>query len=133
MPPYSDSAGMSAAAPAQLRHGSLSMIESLGQSVANIAPTLTPVLNIAVVAGLAGAGSWISYLIATVGMMFVGASIATLAKRHPLSGSYFVYIGRTFGPLAGMLAGWSMICAYIGAGVTTLIGISLILGNFLTA
>ena len=78
----------------QLKHGTLTMIESLGQSIANIAPTLTPALNVAVVAGLAGVGSWISYLISTIGLLFVGASIATLAKRHPLSGSYFVYIAE---------------------------------------
>ena len=109
------------------------MVESLGQSIANIAPTLTPAINITVVAGLAGFGSWISYLIATVGLLFVGAAIATLARRHPLSGSYFVYIGRTVGPLAGMLAGWSMICAYLFAGVAVLLGMSIFLSDFLTA
>jgi amino acid transporter len=116
-----------------LRHGTLSLIETLGQSVANIAPTLTPALNIAVVAGLAGVGSWIGYLISMVGLLFVGASIATLARRHPLSGSYFVYIGRTFGPLAGMLAGWAMIAAYLFTAVAVALGMSIFLGNFLAA
>jgi amino acid transporter len=117
----------------RLKHGTLSMIESLGQSVANIAPTLTPALNVAVVAGLAGVGSWISYLIATVGLLSVGTSIATLAKRHPLSGSYFVYIGRTLGPVAGVLSGWAMIAAYLGTGVAVVISMSIFLDNFLTA
>ena len=70
-------------APSQLKHGALSLPETIGQSIANIAPTLTPALNISVVAGLAGVGSWLSYLIATVGLVFVGASIASLARRHP--------------------------------------------------
>jgi amino acid transporter len=117
----------------KLRHGTLSVMESLGQSVANIAPTLTPALNISVVAGLAGVGSWIGYLISTIGLLFVGASIATLARRHPLSGSYFVYIGRNFGPLAGMLAGWAMISAYLVTAVAVALGMSIFLGNFLTA
>jgi amino acid transporter len=117
----------------QLRHGTLTMMESLGQSVANIAPTLTPALNVAVVAGLAGVGSWISYLISTIGLLFVGASIATLAKRHPVSGSYFVYIGRTLGPMAGMLSGWGMIAAYLLTGVAVQISMSIFLNNFLTA
>jgi amino acid transporter len=116
-----------------LRFGTLTMAESLGQSVANIAPTLTPALNVAVVAGLAGVGSWISYLISTVGLLFVGASIATLARRHPLSGSYFVYIGRTLGPVAGMLSGWAMIAAYLGTGVAVMLSMSIFLDNFLTA
>lgn len=117
----------------QLRRGTLTMMESLGQSVANIAPTLTPALNVAVVAGLAGVGAWISYLISTIGLLFVGASIATMAKRHPLSGSYFVYIGRTFGPIAGLLSGWAMIAAYLITTVAVTLSMSIFLDNLLTA
>jgi amino acid transporter len=91
-----------------LRGDSLSFVETIGQSIANIAPTLTPALNISVVVGLAGIGAWLSYLIATAGLFFVAANIGVMARRHPLAGSYFVYIGRALGPLAGMLAGWSM-------------------------
>src|ERR1700734_3076678 len=98
---------IAAHAPAQLKHGALNRIETLGQSIANIAPTLTPALNITVVAGLAGIGSWVSYLLATIGCVFVGASISSLAKRHPEAGSYFVYIGRSFGPVSGALGGWA--------------------------
>ena len=117
---------------AQLKHGALSLPETIGQSIANIAPTLTPALNISVVAGLAGVGSWISYLIATIGLVFVGACIATLAKRHPEAGSYFVYIGRNFGPVTGALAGWTMILAYLTTAVAVVAGFPLFLQNFLT-
>jgi amino acid transporter len=116
---------------AQLKHGALSLPETIGQSIANIAPTLTPALNISVVAGLAGVGSWLSYLIATVGCVFVGACIATLAKRHPEAGSYFVYIGRNFGPMTGALAGWAMVLAYLTTAVAVVFGFPLFLGNFL--
>ena len=77
----------------QLRANALGLVDCIGQSVANIAPTLTPALNIAVVAGLAGSGSWLGFLIATVGILFVALNIATLSRRHTLSGSYFIYIG----------------------------------------
>jgi amino acid transporter len=117
---------------AQLKHGALSLPETIGQSIANIAPTLTPALNISVVAGLAGVGSWISYLIATIGCVFVGACIATLAKRHPEAGSYFVYIGRNFGPVTGALAGWTMILAYLTTAAAVVFGFPLFLQNFLT-
>jgi amino acid transporter len=119
------------AGSSQLRHGALSLPETIGQSIANIAPTLTPALNITVVAGLAGVGSWLSYLIATVGLVFVGACIATLARRHPEAGSYFVYIGRNFGPMTGALAGWCMILAYITTAVAVVYGFPIFLGNFL--
>jgi amino acid transporter len=117
---------------AQLKHGALSLPETIGQSIANIAPTLTPALNISVVAGLAGTGSWVSYLIATLGCVFVGACIATLAKRHPEAGSYFVYIGRNFGPVTGALAGWTMILAYLTTAAAVVFGFPLFLQNFLT-
>jgi amino acid transporter len=120
------------AAASQLKHGALSLPETIGQSIANIAPTLTPALNITVVAAAAGVGSWLSYLIATVGLMFVGASIATLARRHPEAGSYFVYIGRNFGPMTGALAGWCMILAYITTGAAVVYGFPIFLGNFLS-
>ncbi len=116
----------------QLRHGALSLPETIGQSIANIAPTLTPALNISVVAGLAGIGSWVSYLIATVGCVFIGLSISALAKRHPEAGSYFVYIGRTFGPVAGALAGWLMILAYLATGIAEVLQLPLFLNNCLT-
>jgi len=121
------------APPTQLRHGALSLPETIGQSIANIAPTLTPALNISVVAGIAGVGSWVSYLIATIGCVFVGGCIATLAKRHPEAGSYFVYIGRNFGPVAGALAGWTMILAYLACGVAVVSGFPLFLTAFLGA
>src|SRR4029077_2568456 len=41
----------------ELRKDSLSFIEALGQSVANVSPTLTPALAVAVVAGMAGTAS----------------------------------------------------------------------------
>jgi amino acid transporter len=114
-----------------LRRGSLGLIETIGQSVANIAPTGTPALTVAVIVGMAGVGSWLSFLIATLGMIVVAGNIATLARRHPLAGSYFVYIGRTLGPLAGMIAGWSMIAAYLAAGVASVIFGQIVLGNVL--
>jgi len=119
--------------PAQLRSGSLSLVETIGQSVANISPTLTPALNIAVVAGLAGTGTWLSYLISTIGLLFVAVNIGSLAKRHPLAGSYFVYIGRTLGPLAGMVAGWSIIAAYLFTAIAVTVSSEIFLGDMLTS
>jgi amino acid transporter len=115
----------------QLRSGALGLIEIVGQSLAAIAPTLTPALNISVVAGLAGIGCWMAYFIGTLGVVIVAASVGTLAARHPEAGAYFVYIGRTFGPLAGALAGWAMISAYMFTAVAVALSFSLFLGNLL--
>ena len=108
-------------------------MDCIGQSVANIAPTLTPALNIAVVAGLAGSGSWLGFLVATIGILFVAFNIATLSRRHTLSGSYFIYIGRTVGPLAGRIAGWLMIGAYLATAIAISVSEVFFLENFLAS
>jgi amino acid transporter len=118
------------AAP-QLRGGALGLIEVIGQSLAAIAPTLTPALNITVVAGLAGIGCWMAYFIGTLGVIIVAASVGILAARHPEAGAYFVYIGRTFGPLAGAMAGWAMVSAYLFTAVAVTLSFVIFLGNFL--
>src|SRR6266851_3256753 len=117
----------------QLRSGAVNLIETVGQSLAAIAPTLTPALNISVVAGLAGLGCWMSYFIGTLGVVIVAASVGVLASRHPEAGSYFVYIGRSFGPLAGALAGWSMISAYMFTAVAVALSFAIFLDDFLAA
>jgi amino acid transporter len=119
------------AAP-RLRAGALGLIEIVGQSLAAIAPTLTPALNISVVAGLAGIGCWMAYFIGTLGVVIVAASVGILAARHPEAGAYFVYIGRTFGPLAGAMAGWSMVSAYLFTAVAVTLSFVIFLGNFLS-
>lgn len=117
----------------QLRSNALGLVDCIGQSVANIAPTLTPAINIAVVAGLAGSGSWLGFLIASTGIFFVALNIATLSRRHTLSGSYFIYIGRTAGPLAGLIAGWLMIGAYLVTAIAVSFSEVLFLENFLAS
>jgi amino acid transporter len=114
-----------------LRSDSLSFAETIGQSIANVGPTLTPAINISVVVALAGVGAWLSYLIATIGLFFVSANIGVLARRHPFAGSYFVYIGRAFGPLAGMLAGWSMTAAYLFTAIAVSISAHIFLSDIL--
>jgi amino acid transporter len=115
----------------RLRSGALGLIEVVGQSLAAIAPTLTPALNISVVAGLAGIGCWMAYFIGTLGVVIVAASVGVLAARHPEAGSYFIYIGRTFGPVAGALAGWAMISAYMFTAIAVSISFAIFLGNML--
>src|ERR1700682_798369 len=119
------------AAP-QLRTDALGLIEVIGQSLAAIAPTLTPALNITVVAALAGIGCWMAYFIGTIGVVIVAASVGILAARHPEAGAYFVYVGRTFGPFAGAVAGWSMISAYLFTAIATTLSFAIFLGNFLS-
>jgi amino acid transporter len=97
----------------ELRKDSLSFIETLGQSVANVSPTLTPALAVAVVAGMAGTASWLVYVVATIALLVVGHNVGKLARRIPSAGSFFIYVSRSLGPVTGLLAGWAMLAAYL--------------------
>ena len=116
-----------------LRAGALGLVDVIGQSVANIGPSLTPAINIALIAGWAGDGSWLSFAVATVGMLFVAYNIAVLSRRHTLSGSYFLYVARTFGPPAGLVTGWLLIGAYLTTGAAIAMGFVIFLGHLLDA
>ena len=117
----------------ELRKDSLSFLEALGQSVANVSPTLTPALSIAVVAGTAGVGSWFIYLLATVAMLVVGYSIARLAQKIPAAGSFFIYVSRTLGPSWGLLSGWSMLLAYLTTAMALTVATSIFIKTMLTS
>src|SRR3954452_18001034 len=115
------------------RSNALGLITTIRQSLAAISPTLTPVLNITVVGGLAGSGCWLSYFIGAIGVVIVAASVGTLAARHREAGFYFVYVCRTFGPFAGALAGWAMISAYLFTAIAVSLSFAILLGDLIEA
>ncbi len=97
-----------------LRHQVLSPLETLGQSVANIAPTATPTVVIPLVFAAAGAGTWFAYLFALIGVLLVSYSINQFARRSASPGSLYSYIATGLGPNWGFAAGWTLLIAYIG-------------------
>jgi amino acid transporter len=96
-----------------LRSECLPFPDVLAQSVANIAPTVTPTVNAALVFASAGYGTWLTFLIATVGLVFVGLNINQFAQRSAAPGSLYMYIARGLGPMAGVITGWALMLAYL--------------------
>jgi amino acid transporter len=96
-----------------LRSDCLPFPEVIAQSVANIAPTVTPTVNAALVFASAGNGTWLAYAIATVGLVFVGLNINQFAQRSAAPGSLYMYIARGLGPMAGVITGWALMLAYL--------------------
>jgi len=115
----------------ELRKDSLSFLEALGQSVANVSPTLSPALSVAVVAATAGTGSWFVFVIATVCMVVVGLNVAKLAQKIPAAGSFFLYVSRTLGPSWGMMSGWSMLAAYLFTAMALTVATSIFVKTML--
>ena len=76
----------------ELRADRLSFIEALGQSIANVSPTLTPAIAVAVVVATAGTASWLVYVLATLALVVVGYNVGKLAGKISAAGSFFIYI-----------------------------------------
>ena len=117
----------------ELRTDSLSFLEAIGQSVANVSPTLTPAIAVAVVAATAGTGSWLVYVLATIALVVVGINIGKLAGKISAAGSFFIYVSRGLGPTAGMLAGWAMLAAYVFTAMALTAATALFMQSLLTA
>ena len=105
-----------------LRAACLPFGEVLAQSVANIAPTATPTINLALVYASAGNGSWLAYLIATVGLVFVSLNINQFARRSASPGSLYSYIAKGLGSTAGVLCGWALVLAYLLTAMAVICG-----------
>jgi len=105
-----------------LRPNCLSFPETLSQCVANISPTLTPVMIVPLVFASAGDGTWLAYLFATVGLVLVGFNINQFARRSASPGSLYTYIAHGLGTRFGFIAGWALISAYLFTGMSVLSG-----------
>ncbi len=105
-----------------LRGECLPFWEVLAQSVANIAPTATPTINLALVYTSAGNGSWLAYLIATVGLVFVSFNINQFASRSASPGSLYSYIAKGLGSTTGVLCGWALVLAYVLTAMAVICG-----------
>jgi amino acid transporter len=96
-----------------LRANYLIFPEVIGQSVGTIAPSVTPALLIGAVFASAGNGTWLAYAFATVALVFASCSINQFASRIASSGSFYVFVGKGLGLSLGVIAGWSLIIAYL--------------------
>ncbi len=100
-----------------LRRDALNFTETLAQSVANIAPTATPAVNLQLVFASSGNGTWFTYLLATLGLLFIGLCIRQFAKDTSTPGSLYSYVTKGLGTTAGFITGWGLILAYLCTGI----------------
>jgi len=101
-----------------LRRGVLSPMETLAQSVSTIAPTTTPVATIPLVCALAGNGTWLAYVLATVAILLVALCISRFARYSSSPGSLYTYASMILPPWMGAVAAWSLLLAYIATGAS---------------
>lgn len=105
-----------------LKPNCLSFGEVLAQSFAVIAPTTIPASNLGLIVALSGNGTWLSFIIGLVGLIFVSVNINQFASRTASPGSLYSYIVKGLGPTAGVICGWSLVLAYLFTGMSVLCG-----------
>jgi amino acid transporter len=109
----------------------LSFGEVLAQSFAVIAPTTIPASNIGLIVALSGNGTWLSFLIGLIGLVFVSININQFASRSASPGSLYSYIVKGLGQTAGVICGWSLVLAYLFTGMSVLCGFANFSGTFI--
>lgn len=115
--------------PGQSIHGlkkdCLSYGEVIAQSFAVIAPTTVPAAVMGLIYASSGTGTWLSFLLGMIGLLFVGININQFARRSASPGSMYSYIVKGLGPTAGVLSGWGLLLAYLFTGMSTLCGFAI--------
>ncbi|MEP9356801.1 APC family permease [Xanthobacter sp. KR7-65] len=107
----------------------LGPVEAVGLSLSVMAPTMAMALNVTLAVGVAGVAAPLGFALGTVMVALVGLSFVFFARRVTRAGSAYSYIGETFGPRAGFIAGWCMLLLYIAGGS----GSAALVGDFLRA
>jgi amino acid transporter len=115
-----------------LKKDSLSYPEVIAQSVSVIAPSTVPAAVLGLIFVSAHNGTWLSFVIATIGLLFVCFNINQFARRSASPGSLYTYIVKGLGPVAGVLSGWALLLGYMVTGMSTLCGFA-IFGQILLA
>jgi len=105
-----------------LRHGILSPLETLAQSVSTMAPTTTPAATIPLVCALAGNGTWLAYALATVAILLVALCIARFARHSASPGSLYTYASMTLPSWLSATVAWSLLLAYVATGSSVIGG-----------
>jgi amino acid transporter len=105
-----------------LRRGILSPMETLAQSVSTMAPTTTPAATIPLVCALAGNGTWLAYVLATVAILLVALCIGRYARHSASPGSLYTYASMTLPPWLSATVAWSLLLAYVATGSSVIGG-----------
>jgi len=92
---------------------SLGILEVIGISIALMAPSMAANINPQGPATIVGRAVPLAFLMAFVGVLFVSYGFIRLTQRFNHSGSMYGLVGKTLGPRAGVVAGISLLFAYI--------------------
>jgi amino acid transporter len=97
-------------------------METLAQSVSTMAPTTTPAATVPLVCALAGNGTWLAYVLATIAVLLVALCIARFARHSASPGSLYTYASMILPPWMSAAVAWSLLLAYVATGSSVIGG-----------
>ena len=97
-------------------------METLAQSVSTMAPSTTPAATIPLVCALAGNGTWLAYILATIAVLLVAMCVAGFARHSASPGSLYTYASTILPRWMGAIVAWSLLLAYVGTGASVIGG-----------
>lgn len=115
----------------ELAHGTVPLAGVMAQAVGIMAPTATMALAIGFIAATAGDGSWLAWLLVTLGVGACAYAIAWLARRHVSTGGLYGLTAQAGGSAGGWFGGVTMIIGQTVAGPALVIGGGIFMGAFL--
>ena len=110
-----------------MKNKRLSLLEVMGLSVAMLAPTGAMAFNTAGAVASSGVVAPLGFLLAGIGILFVGISFVTLGRNIEGEGSAYAYNAKALGEKIGFISGWLLVLTY----VTFAFSSSAVVGNFL--
>lgn len=104
--------------PVGLRRN-LSVWQAVGLSVALMAPSMAANINPQFTGLTVGRAVPLAFLLAAIGVLFVGYGFVRLCQYYQHSGSVYAFVGLTLGPRTGVVSGLALFATYVFYGVVT--------------
>jgi amino acid transporter len=111
-----------------LRADCLTFPEILAQSIAGATPTAGAAASIPIAFASAGNGTWLTYVVAAIGLLLVSINMNHFASRSSSAGGLYTYVAKGLGQTAGILSGWSLTLGYLGLAVALAAGFNHYMG-----
>ncbi len=100
-------------------------------SVGGMAPTLAMSVTGVQASRLLGRAAPLAYVVAGVGMVFIGYGFVRLSAAYSHAGSVYAFVGKTLGPRAGFFASWALIGTYIVFPPVSVLGMAVFTRAFM--
>jgi len=97
----------------------LNVWETIGISIALMAPSMAANINPQGTVGSVGRAVPLAFAIALVGVLLISWTFVRLCQRFNHSGSVYGFVGATLGARTGVVAGWGLLGTYTFYGVVT--------------